>query len=492
MTSPFDNLPQPTPPDNNGGTDATTPITPVQPTPASGNPSSADSASNRDYQVAPQQLYQVIRTQLTTGATFTLDSENPKTGVFTFHSFDGGQFTASVLAQSPTSSSVHLESPNSPASTHISEFFAALDAQLGVTPPAEKQPDSPSASKSDLVATIFAVLAPKNEQGKPKSKLAIAALVFSALFVISGFTGFDSFGLVLSTTALCLILCGAGFYATRPSGTVGGRLFASSAVLLTVIGLIIGSISVGISAVKHADTSDSSDSYEPEPVACEDYTWPDSALGAMIPAPESTKGEFSYEHEDSFYISVCDTPKEQYNDYVSAVRDKGFTVDYSKTDTTYYANNEAGYHVSITFDEEGKQIMDVSINAPEEDTTDEDSANDTQSSESTTPQNTEQNKTEEQQPSEDQPQSTTQDSDFKAAMDSYESLMNEYVDFMTKYEQEGKPASMLIDYGKILVKYNDAMDKLNSIDESTLTPDEQQYFIEVQNRVNAKLATVAQ
>ena len=40
-------------------------------------------------------------------------------------------------------------------------------------------------------------------------------------------------------------------------------------------------------------------------------------------------------------------------------------------------------------------------------------------------------------------------------MDSYESLMNEYADFMEKYNAGGHPASMAADYAKIMVKYND-------------------------------------
>lgn len=66
-------------------------------------------------------------------------------------------------------------------------------------------------------------------------------------------------------------------------------------------------------------------------------------------------------------------------------------------------------------------------------------------------------------------------------MDSYESLMNEYADFMEKYNAGGHPASMAADYAKIMVKYNDAMKKLDAIDENSLTPEEQQYYIEVQD-----------
>ena len=63
-------------------------------------------------------------------------------------------------------------------------------------------------------------------------------------------------------------------------------------------------------------------------------------------------------------------------------------------------------------------------------------------------------------------------------------------DFMEKYNAGGHPASMAADYAKIMVKYNDAMKKLDAIDENSLTPEEQQYYIEVQTRVNQRLVSV--
>jgi len=41
-----------------------------------------------------------------------------------------------------------------------------------------------------------------------------------------------------------------------------------------------------------------------------------------------------------------------------------------------------------------------------------------------------------------------------------------------------------------MVKYNDAMKKLDAIDENSLTTEEQQYYIEVQTRVNQRLVSV--
>ena len=117
MTTPFDQQPQPVPP-SEGTNDApedranaptvpnTVPAgqpnvasdgattTPMAPATASQRPAGAP--FDRVYAVSPQQLFQVIHDQLTTGATFTLDNENTQTGAFSFHSYDGVNCTLTV------------------------------------------------------------------------------------------------------------------------------------------------------------------------------------------------------------------------------------------------------------------------------------------------------------------------------------------------------------------------------------------------------------
>ena len=98
MTTPFDQQPQPVPP-SEGTNDApedrannapTVPnavpagqpnvasdgATSTPMTPATAPQQPAGAPFDRVYAVSPQQLFQVIHDQLTTGATFTLDNEN--------------------------------------------------------------------------------------------------------------------------------------------------------------------------------------------------------------------------------------------------------------------------------------------------------------------------------------------------------------------------------------------------------------------------------
>ncbi|OZG60019.1 hypothetical protein BLEM_2194 [Bifidobacterium lemurum] len=451
-----------------------------------------DTAAERDYAVDPQHLYQAIRTQLTTGATFALDSENTQTGVFTFHSFDGFQFIASIHPHKTTGTSVRLQSTDGSGSNRFDEFFASIDAALGVASAKKQKGEDSSPNTADIVGTIFAFIAPKDEQGKKTSKLAITAIVFSALFVLAGFSGFENLGALLSMTFLSAVFCAAALYATRPTGTVGGRLLASIAVLLTILGLIIGGVGVGIDAVRNAsektDTGDvSTQQTEPEPTQCETIIWPTAGIGSKLPAPESLSGTINVDSSDSFDVSICDVSKDQFNAYVESVKTAGFTVDYYKSDDNFSAENAEGDSLSIYYgynDED--DVMNIDIYNFDSD--DSDTSGDEQSSTTEPSQNTE-NNTEDQTPAEQQPSGNA---DFRSTMDSYEKFVDEYVAFIQKYKESGDSVSMLADYGSMMQRLNEYNQQLASFDQNSFSVDDLAYYTEVMNRCNQKIASVAQ
>lgn len=86
------------------------------------------------------------------------------------------------------------------------------------------------------------------------------------------------------------------------------------------------------------------------------------------------------------------------------------------------------------------------------------------------------------------------DPDIKAALDSYESMMNSYCNFMERYENASATdaLSLMGDYVKMLSQYTDAMNALSEIDEDSLNADELAYYLDVTNRVSKRLLEVAQ
>lgn len=78
--------------------------------------------------------------------------------------------------------------------------------------------------------------------------------------------------------------------------------------------------------------------------------------------------------------------------------------------------------------------------------------------------------------------------EFKNAMDSYETFMDEYIAFMTKYNNsKGTSTELIKDYGEYMKKYIDAMDAFKNWEGKDLNKEEAKYYVDVQTRVTQKL-----
>ena len=81
--------------------------------------------------------------------------------------------------------------------------------------------------------------------------------------------------------------------------------------------------------------------------------------------------------------------------------------------------------------------------------------------------------------------------DFKEAMDSYEKFMDSYVAFMKKYNANPTDLSLIAKYASMLNEYNEMVEKMEAWKSEDLSDAELAYYIEVQTRVNQKLADIA-
>lgn len=82
--------------------------------------------------------------------------------------------------------------------------------------------------------------------------------------------------------------------------------------------------------------------------------------------------------------------------------------------------------------------------------------------------------------------------DFKAAMDAYETFMNEYVDFMKKYKKNPSDISLLADYTNYMSRYAEFVKDFEKWETEDMNAAEAAYYLEVQARVSQKLLDVAQ
>ena len=214
------------------------------------------------------------------------------------------------------------------------------------------------------------------------------------------------------------------------------------------------------------------------PIEATAFQWPRSEIAKLIPEPKSMLGKIEWEGDHGFLLYVIDTPLEDYQEYVDACMDRGFVVDYDKGETNYYADNQNGYHLSLSY--EGNNTMRIRLDEPE-DRTEEETTSSTEAPVETP-----------EQPEESSPSNLVDGMrpEFKEAMDSYEAFFDEYCDFMEAYNTSGNTAGMLDEYAKFLSQYTDTMEKFDAWEED-LNDTELTYYIQVQNRINQKLLAAA-
>ena len=244
--------------------------------------------------------------------------------------------------------------------------------------------------------------------------------------------------------------------------------------LLTITTIIAITFAIGACGSNSSKTPTTESQTETE-VQYAEITWPEHGIGKDIPKPDKDPliGEISWEREDGFCLYVSDMSKDDFVTYSNACYDAGFSTDYHKTDETYQADNTDGYHLYLKL-EEGN-VMFVRVDKPLEEESDTD---ETESIEAET------NDTEDTEEVSDDIRP-----EVKEALDSYESFMNDYADFMKKYNENPSDSELLSEYADYMSNYADTMDKINNL-ENDLNDAELKYYTEVQTRVLKVLSDV--
>lgn len=227
-----------------------------------------------------------------------------------------------------------------------------------------------------------------------------------------------------------------------------------------------------------SDSDQEMNIYLDAPEEMDEFEWPSNGLGAMLPATKSTLGDISWDNSETFIVHVGNMSINDYKDYVKACEDLGFTLEHSKDDEYYAAKDSNGYKLTLRY--LGFNKIEISLKAPEGKATNssmEDSLSNITEEELKT----------------DNVNKDVVDSDFKAAMDSYEKFMDEYVAFMKKYtESDGTDLNILTDYAKYMSDYAEFCKDFAEWENKEMNAAEAAYYLEVQTRVSKKLLEVVQ
>lgn len=77
--------------------------------------------------------------------------------------------------------------------------------------------------------------------------------------------------------------------------------------------------------------------------------------------------------------------------------------------------------------------------------------------------------------------------EFKEMVDSYEAFIDEYCDFMTTFSTTDDTTALLAEYAEYMSKYTDLAAKMDNVDESELSAEEDAYYTAAMARCSAKL-----
>lgn len=223
--------------------------------------------------------------------------------------------------------------------------------------------------------------------------------------------------------------------------------------------------------------SDSDDKYE-------EFKWSSFSLHDKLPEPKSKIGKYVFDNSDSLSVTVAETEKSDYKDYVEKCETEfGFSIDKLKTDTSFTASNNDKYTLTVIFNDSENE-MSISLIAKIEDDKD-----DISSTEKTTETEKKQEETSTKETEkEDDGLVNGMHKDFKEAMDSYEAFYDSYIDFMKSYDSGD--LTMLAKYTEFLSNTAEMDKKFAKWESEDLNDKETAYYLEVQTRVNKKLLDV--
>jgi hypothetical protein len=198
----------------------------------------------------------------------------------------------------------------------------------------------------------------------------------------------------------------------------------------------------------------------------------------------------------------------KYTDGVKPQESIGNTYHYDISDGTYNARvyeswaydlSTGGMMITLLIDldpnyKNSEEYLDIIRNAvPEWQTTSKASADSASTSEKDTnnSKNSASNSSESKDSESKAGNSGGVDPELKAFLDSYEDFVDEYVEFMKKYQDDPSNAiSMLSEYANIMQKYTDFAEKINKYDSNNLSTEDYKYYIEVTSRCAQKMLDI--
>lgn len=91
--------------------------------------------------------------------------------------------------------------------------------------------------------------------------------------------------------------------------------------------------------------------------------WSTSELAKLLPVPKSNIGEIIKDDEKGYEVYVAETSMQEFSDYVSVCKQKGFEVDVTDSKKYFSAQNSEGYKLFVEYI--GNMVVSIKVKDPE-------------------------------------------------------------------------------------------------------------------------------
>lgn len=133
----------------------------------------------------------------------------------------------------------------------------------------------------------------------------------------------------------------------------------------TIVGIVVLAIALILVVVRFGDFNDTSIADEKDYSST--FEWQINGIFAELPKPNTNNGKIVRETEDQISFELYNVETADFESYVKACRETGFTVDITKTDMVFYAKDEDGFDLSIFYYDD-KDTMNIVVNLYESQT----------------------------------------------------------------------------------------------------------------------------
>lgn len=94
------------------------------------------------------------------------------------------------------------------------------------------------------------------------------------------------------------------------------------------------------------------------------FEWPASGIALQIPEPPSTTGKITFNDDKNFGVKIGGIDQQQYEKYIEACKDMGFTIESEKDSISFNAFNAEGYHITLIHANSDSDLT-IQVEAPE-------------------------------------------------------------------------------------------------------------------------------